>query len=147
MSNVNAIAHSLVSQIEDQLKLYDWRYMPATVEAIIAATLKEMQEVIIKEERSACEKIARDEASALGASRGTAMFIADAIKARTKESIIHFHVKGSEPNHPHHKEQETGWYFWNETWGERSGPFKTELEAIEALKLYIVTYLGEDSHE
>jgi len=45
------------------------------------------------------------------------------------------------PNHPVHKELEK-WYFWDETWAHRYGPFETAKEANEALNYYMVTELG-----
>ena len=29
-----------------------------------------------------------------------------------------------------------GWYFWDETWSYKHGPFSTREEAVEALKNY-----------
>jgi len=41
------------------------------------------------------------------------------------------------------------WYFWEETWAERQGPFDTEKEAIDACNKYCKECLGlslPDSH-
>ena len=56
---------------------------------------------------------------------------------------IHYHEKGDFPNNvdglsKQETEQETGWYFWDETWADREGPFKTEYEAIDAYIKYSV---------
>lgn len=39
-------------------------------------------------------------------------------------------------NNPVH-EYEGQWYFWNEVWADRCGPFKTEEEANEKLLEYL----------
>ena len=31
---------------------------------------------------------------------------------------------------------EGGWFFWDETWSRSFGPYKTESDARDALKLY-----------
>jgi hypothetical protein len=36
-------------------------------------------------------------------------------------------------------EYSDGWYFWNEVWTDRYGPFMTELEAMEACRKYANT--------
>lgn len=45
-------------------------------------------------------------------------------------------------------EQDTdGWYFWDETWADRHGPFDSEEKAREALDHYCKTYLGYGKEE
>ena len=44
-------------------------------------------------------------------------------------------------NDPVHQDTD-GWYFWEETWADRSGPFKTETLARAALKRYCTEVLG-----
>jgi len=40
--------------------------------------------------------------------------------------------------------QEDGkWYFWDETWADRHGPFETKEEADKELDKYVKEYLGE----
>ena len=39
-------------------------------------------------------------------------------------------------------EEDGKWYFWDETWSERHGPYNTEEEARAAIKDYIDNYLG-----
>ena len=40
--------------------------------------------------------------------------------------------------------QENGqWYFWDETWSDRVGPYETEEKVREALKRYCKEYLGQ----
>ena len=34
------------------------------------------------------------------------------------------------------EEDVTGWWFWDETWADRIGPYKSEEDAREALELY-----------
>jgi len=51
-------------------------------------------------------------------------------------SIIHQHTKGDEPNHPHHRDQPSGWYFWDETWADRVGPYASRSECEAALASY-----------
>lgn len=36
-----------------------------------------------------------------------------------------------------------GWIFWDETWADYHGPFKTEVGCREALTIYCNSYLGE----
>lgn len=43
---------------------------------------------------------------------------------------------------PVHCDEETGlWYFWEETWAQRQGPFGSEAEARFALKSYVKNVL------
>jgi len=58
------------------------------------------------------------------------------------QHIVHYHTKGDEHNHQHHTNQETGWYFWDETWSDRNGPYETEKEALKQLKIYVRDVLG-----
>lgn len=44
-------------------------------------------------------------------------------------------------NDPVHKEKD-GWYFWDETWADRIGPYTTEEEAREQLEKYCGEFLG-----
>lgn len=39
-------------------------------------------------------------------------------------------------------ESEGQWYFWNETWSDRHGPYNTYAEASEALWQYVKNELG-----
>ena len=40
--------------------------------------------------------------------------------------------------------EETGiWYFWDETWAHRYGPYATKKQAIEELQRYCDDYLKE----
>lgn len=41
-----------------------------------------------------------------------------------------------EPQNPIHKDLDGKWYFWDETWADRYGPYNTEEEANEALERY-----------
>ena len=41
-----------------------------------------------------------------------------------------------------HKDKD-GWYFWDETWADRYGPYKTEEECRQKLDNYCKTYLSE----
>jgi hypothetical protein len=41
----------------------------------------------------------------------------------------------------HVEEKYGGWIFWDETWADYHGPFKTEEGANEALQIYCKTYL------
>lgn len=41
------------------------------------------------------------------------------------------------------KELNGEWYFWNETWSERLGPYGTKEEANLALSSYIIYLNGE----
>ena len=51
------------------------------------------------------------------------------------EEVEKFKVNGAPRGEPVH--QENGkWYFWNETWSDRSGPFETEAKAREGLSGY-----------
>jgi len=45
---------------------------------------------------------------------------------------------------PIHEEDEK-WYFWNEVWADRHGPFDTEVEAREALHVYCTVELNYES--
>jgi hypothetical protein len=38
-------------------------------------------------------------------------------------------------NDPVHEDD--GWWFWDETWAHRYGPYKTEANAREALRRYV----------
>ena len=49
---------------------------------------------------------------------------------------VHYHESGSEPNHEHQKWDRSGWYFWDETWADREGPYYTEEAARKALQQY-----------
>lgn len=40
-----------------------------------------------------------------------------------------------QPHDPVHEEPQ-GWFFWDETWGHRLGPFESEGKAREALRRY-----------
>lgn len=44
---------------------------------------------------------------------------------------------------PVHKdpESENDWYFWDETWVDKVGPFNSETEARTALDKYVKEYL------
>lgn len=44
-------------------------------------------------------------------------------------------------NDPIH-EEDGKWYFWDETWADRYGPYDTEEIARETLKRYCIEYLG-----
>lgn len=57
---------------------------------------------------------------------------------------VHYHENGSEPNHDCHKWNRTGWYFWDETWANREGPFYTEEAARKALSEYASWLNGGD---
>lgn len=39
-------------------------------------------------------------------------------------------------NDPVHVDPDGQWYFWDETWADRHGPFKTEEEASQGLHAY-----------
>lgn len=39
------------------------------------------------------------------------------------------------------KEYDDGWYFWDETWAEQYGPYRTEAEAREELDDYVKNFL------
>ena len=43
-----------------------------------------------------------------------------------------------DPVHEHNDK----WYFWNETWSNRIGPYNTKTEATKALTKYCETELG-----
>lgn len=38
--------------------------------------------------------------------------------------------------------EEPGWYFWDETWADRIGPYITEEEARKELRRYCIEFLG-----
>jgi hypothetical protein len=40
-------------------------------------------------------------------------------------------------------EDDDGWWFFDESWSERYGPFETEKECRDELKLYCIECLGE----
>lgn len=61
-------------------------------------------------------------------------------------------MTGRDPVHYHERKPETtrlsgaaqdasGWYFWDETWTDRHGPYSTEAEARTALQSYIDEHL------
>ncbi len=39
------------------------------------------------------------------------------------------------------REYEDGWYFWDETWADKHGPYDTEQQARTALVIYCERYL------
>ena len=41
----------------------------------------------------------------------------------------------------HKNEVDGKWYFWNETWSDKYGPYESEEEAEEKLKEYCGRYL------
>jgi len=41
-------------------------------------------------------------------------------------------------------EHDDKWYFWDETWSQRVGPYDTKAKAAEALVRYCETELGFD---
>jgi hypothetical protein len=43
---------------------------------------------------------------------------------------------------PHSPGWVAGWYFWNETWADRHGPFDSEEKAREELAIYVATQNG-----
>ncbi len=43
---------------------------------------------------------------------------------------------------PIHKGKDGKWYFWDETWAFKHGPFDTEEEAQEALNKYALEQLN-----
>lgn len=45
------------------------------------------------------------------------------------------------PHDPVHRAEDGLWYFWDETWANRDGPFSDEAAAREALAKY-VEWLG-----
>ena len=47
----------------------------------------------------------------------------------------------TEPTIEHGEEFLPGWYFWNETWSDRYGPYSTQEEAQNALDYYCETEL------
>lgn len=51
---------------------------------------------------------------------------------------VHYHESGVQPNHEHHVWDRTGWYFWDETWADRNGPYYTEEAARKALAAYCI---------
>jgi hypothetical protein len=55
---------------------------------------------------------------------------------------IHFHTQGRD-DEPPHKEQPTGWYFWDETGANRYGPYETEAKARAWMTYYVEMELGE----
>lgn len=44
------------------------------------------------------------------------------------------------PDNPIHFE-DGKWWFWDETWADRHGPFESEAAAEAALRAYVVEYL------
>lgn len=42
----------------------------------------------------------------------------------------------------HFVTEDDGWYFWDETWSDRFGPFHTELECRLAFAKYCIDFLG-----
>lgn len=48
------------------------------------------------------------------------------------------------PNDPVYKDEQDRWWFWDETWGDRCGPYKTREEAEAMLATYMHVVLGED---
>ena len=40
-----------------------------------------------------------------------------------------------------HQDEDGKWYFWNDTWSERHGPYNSEEETLEKLDKYCVQYL------
>lgn len=59
-------------------------------------------------------------------------------------SIVHYHEKGLATGEDDcFKNQETGWYFFDETFSFRYGPFETESIAFEKLDYYVKTELAE----
>jgi hypothetical protein len=50
-----------------------------------------------------------------------------------------FMIKGIDPVHVHKDGfGQVGWYFWDETWADRIGPYETEEEAREKLAKYCI---------
>ena len=47
-----------------------------------------------------------------------------------------------EPKDPVHRDEKDGyWYFWEETWAHRNGPYRTEEICRVALKIYSEVFL------
>ncbi len=44
---------------------------------------------------------------------------------------------------PVYQDKDGKWYFWEETWAFRQGPFKTEVDTYNALSNYYITELKE----
>lgn len=51
---------------------------------------------------------------------------------------LHYAFRNVE--NPVHEEKD-GWWFWNETWSHRYGPYRSKKEAIFQLKEYCRLYL------
>jgi hypothetical protein len=49
---------------------------------------------------------------------------------------------GRTKNDPVHQESDGAWWFWDETWGYRYGPYKSKREARKALNKYVKEVLG-----
>lgn len=45
----------------------------------------------------------------------------------------------------HYDEEQDAWFFWEETWADRQGPFNTREEAVQALSNYVRFLNGEDA--
>ena len=58
------------------------------------------------------------------------------VQHRGQVDPVHYHESGALPNHEHHQWERTGWYFWDETWADRIGPYYTE----EACRLALAGY-------
>lgn len=46
------------------------------------------------------------------------------------------------PN-PVHRGEDGKWYFWDEVWADRLGPYESEEAAVEAMRKYITEVLGD----
>ncbi len=57
------------------------------------------------------------------------------------ENPVHY-LATPEKYPPGNHVDEVGWYFWDETWSNRHGPYPTKEEADAALKKYCEEYLG-----
>jgi hypothetical protein len=57
----------------------------------------------------------------------------------TEDEYFEEVMNGNAPNPI--RQYKDGWYFWDEAWCDKYGPYKTKIEAQLALNKYIKDYL------
>lgn len=58
---------------------------------------------------------------------------------------IHYHEYKCGPNRDEQDYDETGWYFWDETWANRYGPYLSREQCAKNLNQYCKEALGDSA--